>query len=134
MIYIDPGVIFHIVRETDYIKSIIGSMYVPESIIKSGFIHCSYGEEATLLAAEDSFANTREKVFVLKILAAAVLAPVRFESVAILTGNSGKHSEERIIFPHIYGSLNLDAVEGIGEIFRTARGFHWPEKFEPLNS
>ena len=124
-----PETIYHIVTAADYKANIIGSMYAPDSILREGFIHCTSGEDTTLLVIEDFFCNISGTIYLLKIVTDAVIAPVRFEDAALSTGGGRKHLEVETVFPHIYGSLNLDAVEGIGIVERSGAGFLWPIRF-----
>ena len=115
----NPEIIYHTVGKADYYNNLIGSMYVPETIVRDGFIHCSSFKEDVLQIVKNSFSMFEGTIFIVKIISDAVLAPVRFE----------KSSESETLYPHIYGPLNLDAVDGIG-IIRKSRGqFYWPEEF-----
>lgn len=118
---IQTGIIYHILSSEDFKSFIIGSMYAPESLIHDGFIHCTSLAETALLAAENLYDKIEGSVYLMKIIVDAVLAPVRFEI-------SSKYEPE-ILFPHIYGSLNLDAVEGIGLLTRSGAKFLWPDFF-----
>ncbi|MCK5672113.1 MAG: DUF952 domain-containing protein [Spirochaetales bacterium] len=119
---IQTEIIYHIVSSSDFKKNVIGYMYAPGSLLRNGYIHCASGEKITLLVAEDSFSKIEESIYIIKIIVNAVLVPVRFEESPQL-GSVG------IIFPHIYGSLNLDAVEGIGFLSRSGSKFLWPDTF-----
>jgi uncharacterized protein (DUF952 family) len=122
-------IIYHIVSSADFKSYVIGSMYAPESLFKNGFIHCASREEDTLLIAEDYFDKIEGSVYLIKIIVDAVLAPVRFEESSFSLSAGKKHPESGVLFPHIYGSLNLDAVEGLGVIRRSGDKFLWPETF-----
>ena len=131
---IQPEIIYHIVSSSDFKKDVVGSMYAPGSLLRNGFIHCTSGEESTLLVVEDYFSNIKESIFLLKIVVDAVLAPVRFEEPSLSLAAGRKHFVSDLFFPHIYGSLNLDAVEGLGVIRRSVDKFMWPEIFSAYNS
>jgi uncharacterized protein (DUF952 family) len=126
--------IYHIVSISDYKKNIICSMYAPESLLKQGFIHCTAGEKTTLLVAEDYFPGFQTKIYLLKIIKDAVLAPVRFENAVKEPSSGRKHLDSTSLFPHIYGSLNLDSIEGIGILIRPVNKFLWPDTFYPYFS
>ncbi len=124
---IQSEIIYHLVKASDFRENIIGSRYAPGSLLREGFIHCTSGENTTLLVIENFFSNVSESIYLLKIITNAVIAPVRFEEA---TSNSGgKNPEVETVFPHIYGSLNLDAVEGLGVVGRLGDRFLWPETF-----
>ncbi len=126
---IQSEIIYHIVSSSNFKNDVVGSMYAPDSLLRNGFIHCTSGEESTLLVAEDYFSNIKESIFLLKIVIDAVLAPVRFEDGVPYFEVRKKHLEVETIFSHIYGPLNLDAVEGLGVIGRSGDRFLWPETF-----
>ncbi len=126
---IEHEIIYHIVKASDFRKNVIGSMYVPENLLREGFIHCTFGKNTTLLVIEDFFSAISETIYLLKIVTNAVIAPVRFEDAAPSSEGGKKHLEAETVFPHIYGSLNLDAVEGLGVIGRSGDRFLWPETF-----
>ena len=126
---IQQEIIYHIVKASDFRENVICSMYVPESLLREGFIHCTFGENTTLLVIEDFFSDVSEKIYLLKIITNAVIAPVCFEDAAASSQSGKKHLEVETIFPHIYGPLNLDSVEGIGIVGRSEDSFLWPDKF-----
>ncbi len=122
-------IIYHIVTAADYRKNVIGNMYAPESLVREGFIHCTSGKDTTLLVMEDFFSNVSGTIYLLKIITNAVIAPVRFEDAAPSPEGGSRHLEVKSVFPHIYGSLNLDAVESIGVVGRSGDKFLWPDFF-----
>ena len=122
-------IIYHIVTAADFRKNVIGNKYAPESLVREGFIHCTSGEDTTLLVMEDFFINVSGTIYLLKIVTNAVIAPVRFEDAAPSSEGGRKHLEASTVFPHIYGSLNLDAVESIGVVGRSGERFLWPDFF-----
>ena len=126
---IQPDIIYHIVTAADFRKNVIGSMYAAGSLLTDGFIHCTSGEDTTLLVIEDFFSNINGTIYLLKIVTNAVIAPVRFEDAAPSPAGGRKHLEASTVFPHIYGSLNLDAVEGIGVVGRSGDSYLWPMFF-----
>ncbi|MCK5153085.1 MAG: DUF952 domain-containing protein [Spirochaetales bacterium] len=128
---IQTEIIYHIVSSANFKNDVVGSMYAPGSLLRTGFIHCTSGEETTLLAAEDFFSNIKGIIYLLKIVVNAVIAPVRFEDAAPSPESGKNQLEAGSLFPHIYGSLNMDAIEGIGTLTRYGTGFLWPDNFFP---
>jgi uncharacterized protein (DUF952 family) len=128
---IQSEIIYHIVTASEFRKNVIGSMYAPESLLREGYIHCSSEEYTTLLVVEDFFNDESEPIYLLRIVTDAVIVPVRFEFASDSFYSGKKHLEAETVFPHIYGSLNLDAVEGLGEIGRVRDKFLWPKIFSP---
>jgi len=77
------------------------SVYEPESIATKGFIHCAEAAQIPDIARR-KFAGRRD-VVLMRIDTSRVAADIRYEN---LTGGSE-------LFPHIYGSLNMDAVVSV---------------------
>jgi uncharacterized protein (DUF952 family) len=123
------GLIYHLVTGSEFRKQVKGDMYLPARFDQDGFIHCT-GEPDTLLAvANDYFSGVEEPVLVLVIETARLAAEVRFEPPAPVGGSGTSHLERDLLFPHIYGPLNLDAVTGIGLLRRGDGAYQWPDRF-----
>jgi uncharacterized protein (DUF952 family) len=121
--------IYHLVAESEFRAQVKGETYTPASFDQDGFIHCT-GEPDTLLAvANDYFSGVKEPVLVLVIETAKLAAEVRFEPPAPVAGSGTSHLEETLLFPHIYGPLNLDAVTEIGVLRKSGSAYQWPDRF-----
>jgi uncharacterized protein (DUF952 family) len=90
--------ILHIITEDEWEKIKNGEVYTPESISEEGFIHCAKEEQAVWVA--NTFYRGSKDLLLLLIDPGKVNAKIVYED----TANTG------MLFPHIYGSLNLDAV------------------------
>lgn len=90
--------IYHIATKEDLEKASQAGFYVVESLFTEGFIHCSTLEEVV------NTANRRFKgkadLVLLQLNEAAIAAPVKHEN---LSGGA-------VLYPHIYGKLNCDAI------------------------
>ncbi len=127
----ENGVIYHIAVLKGFRTEIKNGEYSPESLSSEGFIHCTKTPATVLLVAEDYFKEVEGEIIILKIDLARVKHEVRFEAAAPLPGKGADagHLKEEILFPHIYGALNLDSVLGYG-LLRSENGkFLWPEDF-----
>jgi uncharacterized protein (DUF952 family) len=93
-----PDVIFHIAARGDWDRARKTGSYVAESLGTDGFIHCAT-EEQYVNVANDLFAG-RTDLVLLFIDRARLASGVRFEE-----GSAGADP-----FPHVYGSINVDAV------------------------
>jgi uncharacterized protein (DUF952 family) len=91
--------IFHIASRSELKDR--SSLYAPESVASTGFIHCAEAAQITNVARR-KFAG-RTDVVLMEIDSNRVKAEVRYEN---LSGGSE-------LFPHIYGALNMDAVVSI---------------------
>jgi uncharacterized protein (DUF952 family) len=96
--------IFHIVNKDDWAASKSGDVYHPESLDKEGFIHCSKADQVLLVA--HSFFKGQNNLVILRIDMDKIQPEVKIEIPA-----EAPWSE--ILYPHIYGELNLDSVEAV---------------------
>jgi len=122
--------IYHLVTESDF--QIQGNYYIPVLYEHDGFIHCTAKPDALLAVADDYFSAAEEPVLVLEIDLRRVKAEVKFEPPAPIPGRAVSHLQEGLLFPHIYGPLNLDAVTGVGQLRRLKGQFIWPDDFVSL--
>ena len=88
--------IFHICSKEDWEAAQELGVYAADSLESEGFIHCS--EEGQVARVANSFYKDIEGLVLLHISNDNVEAKIRWEEVG---GEA---------FPHIYGSINLDAV------------------------
>lgn len=107
-----PKFIFHLVPSSEFYRQIKDGSYTPLRFDVDHFIHCTAGEELTMKVARDYFSGARD-LLLLRILLSRVRAKVRFEAPAPIPGGGQAHLEGAPFFPHIYGALNLDAIDGI---------------------
>jgi len=123
--------IYHLVAEPDLWAAIEGDAYAPASLADEGFIHCT-GERDTLpVLADDCFASATGPMLVLAIAVDRLAAECRFEPPAPVPGAGTAHLQEGLLFPHIYGPLNLDAVTAVGVLGRGDEGYTMPGAWEP---
>ena len=92
-------------RDTWEAGQSVGEFRSPE-FDQNGFIHCSTPEQVVLVA--NAFFRGQSNLVMLLIDPAVLKAPVRWEP---------PHSTGRLpgfvlgsVFPHVYGSINVDAV------------------------
>ncbi len=74
--------------------------YVPESFAREGLIHCTDGVEEMARTANQFYTSNPEPHYYLYIDKTRVRAPIRYEDAAK-------------IYPHIYGTLNRDAIVAV---------------------
>ncbi|MFI2858253.1 DUF952 domain-containing protein [Paenibacillus sp. JSM ZJ436] len=95
--------ILHIMNTVAWKNALVAGEYAPPSLKKEGFIHCSTPEQ--LLNVANTFYKGQKGLFLLYIDESKVIPDIVYEDLY----KTGKK------FPHIYGPLNLDAVERIVE-------------------
>lgn len=90
--------IYHITTQKEWEQALLKKEYLPMQYEQDGFIHCSI--ERQIPGVLDRFYKGQTGLVKLKIEKAKVQRPVLFELAHDLNE----------LFPHIYGSLNIDAV------------------------
>jgi uncharacterized protein (DUF952 family) len=100
--------IYHLVPASDW-QRCSGPTYTADSLASEGFIHCSYA--AQVAAAANRFYADRDDMLVLHLDPSRLSSPLREEPSG--TGE---------LFPHIYGSINRDAVVMVQSLQRGTDG------------
>lgn len=90
--------IYHVTTQKEWEQAKLKGEYIPTGYDKDGFIHCSIDRQVA--GVLERFYQGQTGLVKLKIEKAKVLRPVLFELAVDLDE----------LFPHIYGSLNLDSV------------------------
>lgn len=96
--------IYHVTTQKEWELAKKKGEYQPAGFDQEGFIHCSI--ERQVAGVLDRFYKGQTGLVKLKIEKAKVTRPVLFELAVDLDE----------LFPHIYGSLNLDSVVDVIEI------------------
>ncbi|HLC35936.1 MAG TPA: DUF952 domain-containing protein [Anaerolineales bacterium] len=89
--------IYHLLPQADWDRARATGVYAPAGLAAEGFIHCS--TIAQLAGVAERYFAGRADVVILRIDPARLSAPVRYEP-----------SEPGQLFPHLYGTLELEAV------------------------
>jgi uncharacterized protein (DUF952 family) len=90
--------ILHITRRTEWEQAVSAGEYRTESLRDQGFIHCSTPDQVVPVA---NFLYAGQHDLVLLCIDVNKLdAEVRYENL----------EEEKNLFPHVYGSININAV------------------------
>jgi uncharacterized protein (DUF952 family) len=108
--------IYHICSSEAWEETKKGKKYRSESLVKEGFIHCSKYEQ--VLRVANTFYHGQKNLVLLVIESGKVKAKLIWEP------GSDKPDE---LFPHIYGSLNLDAINQVLDLEENPNGkFYMP--------
>ena len=110
--------IFHIVPLDDWFAD-ADRAYAPHSLAEEGFVHCSPDEATTLAVATAFYAEAPSPLVALLIDEHKLDVMVRWEA-ADPGPPPGVPAET--LFPHVYGRINRDAVEGMFEVERDDAG------------
>ncbi len=93
--------VYHIVPKADWEMAQQKAVYAPISIQTEGFIHCS--NLSQVLGSANLFFKGQTNLLLLKIEVAKLKEQLVYENT---TGGTE-------LFPHLYGKLNLDAVNHV---------------------
>ncbi|MBA4376020.1 MAG: DUF952 domain-containing protein [Anaerolinea sp.] len=108
--------IYHITTHSFWEKAIQTSFYLPEDFKKEGFIHCSSKDQ--IIRVANRFYRGQSDLVLLAIDPEKVNAEIVYENL--------ERGEE--FFPHIYGRLDVTAVEGLAVLTIDASGsFEFPK-------
>ncbi|ALF56211.1 hypothetical protein ACX27_01630 [Nostoc piscinale CENA21] len=114
--------LLHITQRLQWQQAQAQNIYVAESLSKEGFIHCS--KIAQIIPVANRFFYNQQELVILLIDSQKVKAEIRYEA-----------AETGEIFPHIYGSLNIDAVAQVIDFASGVNGyFDLPKQLQDLLS
>lgn len=109
--------IYHITSKISWKNAQDQGQYTADSVDTEGFMHCS--TQAQLVRTANRFFQNQTGLIILCIEPERVKSSIKYEPA------------EHDLFPHIYGSLNIDAVTQIIDLIPSANGlFELPEKIE----
>ncbi len=128
------NIIYHILTLKDLKSQTEGEFYQPGNLAQNGFIHCTAEKATSLLVLEDYFKeiSKTDMIIILAIETDKLKSEVKFEPPAPIQGAGISHIKEGLLFPHIYGSLNIEAVIGVGKVEKAEGKFIWPSTFDDL--
>jgi uncharacterized protein (DUF952 family) len=105
------GVIYHLVPIDYWEAQPIDRPYAPADYSREGFIHCTQGEEQIAVVANRYYQNDPRVWLVLVLDEQAITSEIKYEP-----GGDG------LLYPHIYGELNRDAIREVQRIPRDPDG------------
>ena len=113
--------IYHITQRQSWQSAQAAGNYVADSLAAQGFIHASTLDQVVDTA--NLLYTGQDGLVLLCIDSGRLTAPLEREAA-----NAAGHRDEVVVFPHIYGSLNLDAVINVVDFPSGANGrFVLPE-------
>lgn len=96
--------IYHIATRAAWAQAQEKDIYFPESIAAEGFIHCS--QSSQILRVANTWFSHQQGLVILQIDPTLTRSILRWEP------GTDKSDE---LFPHLYGPLNLEAVNRVVE-------------------
>jgi uncharacterized protein (DUF952 family) len=109
--------IYHLVPIDDWESQSADQPYAPTDFEREGFIHCTQGDEQLAIVANRYYRNDQRAWDVLVIDADALTSELKYEPGA-----------DGVLYPHIYGPLNRDAVIEVLPMPRDPGGVFQPLK------
>jgi uncharacterized protein (DUF952 family) len=109
------GVIYHLVPSDYWEAQPADRPYRPADFDREGYIHCTRGDEQIAVVANRYYRNDPRDWLVLVLDEQAVTSEIKYEP-----GHDG------LLYPHIYGSLNRDAIRAVRRLPRDAAGTFGP--------
>lgn len=126
-------VVYHIALKENFILASNENNYKPSGFDADGFIHCTGEPETTLVVLGDYFQHALKDILLIQIAINKLTSVIKFEKPAPIKGGGINHVKEGLLFPHIYGVLNLDSIVGAAIVEKMDGAFVWPNKFWPLD-
>lgn len=109
--------IFHITSKAEWLAAQKQGEYVAPSLQSEGFIHCS--TEKQVLHVANAFYRGRTDLVLLQIDEEKLNSELKWEPPA---GSSAPGHSASDLFPHIYGPINLTALESVLDFTPDADG------------
>lgn len=110
-------VIYHLVPSDYWEAQSTDRPYAPADFAREGFIHCTRGGDQLAVVANRYYRHDARAWLVLVVAKARVTAEIKDEP-----GGDG------LLYPHIYGPLNRDAIDEVCVMPRDADGVFLPLK------
>ncbi|MBL8098413.1 MAG: DUF952 domain-containing protein [Anaerolineales bacterium] len=102
------NMIYHITTKTEWQNAQTKGEYTALSLQSEGFIHCSTAKQVAPVA--NAFYKGQNDLVLLKLDESRIKSQVKWEAPA---GPPADGINESDLFPHIYGTINLDAVVSV---------------------
>lgn len=111
-------IIYHLCP-AEYYQSVSNQpAYFPADYEREGFIHCTRGAEQVVIVANRYYRGDKRPFVVLIINETAVTAQLKNEPAA-----------DGLLYPHLYGPLNRDAILNVVPMLRLSDGsFQLPDQ------
>lgn len=116
--------IYHIAKREAWNEAKARGNYRPPSLAAEGFIHCSRRDQ--ILSVANDFYRGQADLLLLCIDESQLAAELRWDAPAHPQPESAAATSREAAFPHLYGSLNLDAVVGVYDFVEADDGFTLP--------
>ncbi|MEL6402803.1 MAG: DUF952 domain-containing protein [Chloroflexota bacterium] len=117
--------IYHLTTEIEWKLASESGTYSAPSLSSEGFIHCSTKDQ--ILRVANAFYQSVDDLVLMCIDEDAVEALVKWEAPAHPDGQPAPFDASAEKFPHIYGTINMDAVTACLEMPKGDDGYRLPD-------
>lgn len=124
--------IFHLTTPAQWQQAQRAGSYQADSLKTEGFIHASTLQQVITVA--NAFYRSQSELILLCLDLDRLTAAIRWESPVHPSSTAADAIAETEVFPHIYGAINLDAVQDAIALTKNEAGaFYLPSSFPFLN-
>lgn len=104
--------IYHLTSANYYYQQPQEKPYLSQMFAQEGFIHCTAGQEMLIEVANRYFGTFAGDLLALRIDPKHLTSPLKFEAPVPPPGepSAESHTQYDVLFPHIYGALNREAI------------------------
>jgi uncharacterized protein (DUF952 family) len=110
-------ILYHITSRSAWIDATRQGVYTTPSLATEGFIHCSTASQVLPVARQ--FYAGQKGLVLLAIDTARLTSGVQWEGA---DGGAPAGVTSNSLFPHVYGSINLEAVTQVWDFEPDAQG------------
>ena len=106
-----PADVFHLIQENLWIKcKEDNKAYVPPTYEQDGFIHATEDPSMLIDIGNHFYKLDPSKYILLRIDPALLDVPIKYEAAAPVGDTEAHTAKPEVLFPHIYGPLNIGSV------------------------
>ena len=104
-------VIYHLVPVDYWEAQPADRSYMPADYEREGFIHCTRGDDQVAIVANRYYRNDPRAWLVLVLDEQAITSEIKYEP-----------GKDEVLYPHIYGPLNREAIREVRHMPRERDG------------
>lgn len=116
--------IYHITTPVEFTLAKQRGHYSAPSLDTEGYIHCSTVEQVIPVA--NAFYKNESTIILLCIDGTKLTSELKWEPPAHIEGHDAPEDSEGQLFPHVYGIINLDAIENYVTVPQDENGYYLP--------
>lgn len=114
--------IYHITTQEEWKTAQTEGEYSAPSLQSEGFIHCSTMKQ--IIPVANAFYREVPNLILLCVDKTNLNSALKWEAPAHPQGHDSSSVEEEQLFPHVYGTINLDAVTKVVDMPKDDDGLY----------